>query len=52
MAKVLNLSGFASCSAYKQAKLALGGLTTIFPNRFAVNINERKFTQTRKGKKY
>jgi len=42
MAKVLNLAGFSTCSAYQQAKLALGGLTTIFPTRFAVNIKERK----------
>lgn len=43
MAKVLNLSGFKTCGAYQQAKTALSGLTTIFPNRFSVNINERKF---------
>ena len=42
MAKVLNLAGYATCSAYQQAKLALGGLTTIFPSRFSVNIKERK----------
>ena len=41
MAKVLNLAGFATCGAYQQAKSALKGLTTIFPNRFTVNINER-----------
>lgn len=47
MAKVLNLAGFSTCSAYQQAKLALGGLTTIFPTKFSVNIKERKwFTNT------
>jgi hypothetical protein len=42
MAKVLNLAGFASCGAYQQAKNALKGLSVIFPNRFSVNIDERK----------
>lgn len=42
MAKVLKLSGFKTCGAYQQAKVALSGLTTIFPNRFSVDINERK----------
>ncbi len=42
MVKILNLSGFSSCGAYQQAKLALGGLTAIFPTRFSVNIKERK----------
>jgi hypothetical protein len=41
MAKVLNLAGFATCGAYQQAKVALKGLSTIFPARFSVNVNER-----------
>jgi len=42
MVKILNLSGFSSCGAYQQAKLALGGLTAIFPTRFSVNIKEHE----------
>mmetsp|Transcript_55540 Transcript_55540/g.109643 ORF Transcript_55540/g.109643 Transcript_55540/m.109643 type:complete len:597 (-) Transcript_55540:367-2157(-) len=42
MAKVLNLAGFATCGAYQQAKTALKGLSTIFPSRFSVNIDEHE----------
>jgi hypothetical protein len=36
------MSGWSNCGAFKQAKLALTGLSTIFPTDFAVEINERK----------
>lgn len=39
----LNLAGWASCGAYKGAKRALEGLTTIFPSRFSVDITECKY---------
>jgi hypothetical protein len=38
----LNLAGWASCGAFKGAKRALEGLTTIFPSRFSVDITECK----------
>jgi len=38
----LNLAGWATCSAFKGAKRALEGLTTIFPSRFSVDITECK----------
>lgn len=40
--KKLNLAGWANCGAFKGAKRALEGLTTIFPSRFTVTITECK----------
>lgn len=38
--KQLKIAGFATCGAYKQAKLALLGLQAIFPTEFAVEVEE------------
>lgn len=41
--KKLIIAGWTACGAFQQAKAALLGLKTIFPNEFAVTVQERKF---------
>jgi len=38
----LSLSGFVTCPHYKQAKLALQGLSVVFPTQLSVEVNERE----------
>lgn len=40
--KKLTVSGFATCSAYQQAKNALLGMKAIYPKEFDITVNECK----------
>lgn len=43
--KVLHIAGFLSCGAFQKAKSALVGLSTIYPSKLSVDIQECKIAQ-------
>lgn len=38
----VSIAGWTDCGAFQEAKQALKGISTIFPNKFLVTVNESK----------